>query len=52
MTYAALGNDVVGELLHFRAGASEQRDLEAVLGVEVHVQCRLRQIVPVMEVAS
>ncbi len=52
VAHAPLGDDVVSEFLHVRAGSLEHGDLHAVLMVEMHVQGRLREIVPVMEVAS
>ena len=52
VAHAALGNDVVGELLHVGAEALEHRDFHAAFVVEVHVQRRLRQIVTVVEVAG
>jgi hypothetical protein len=51
VAHTALGNDVVGKLLHFRAAAFEQRNLKTAVVIKVHMQCRLREIVPLMKVA-
>jgi hypothetical protein len=51
VAYAALCNDVIGELLHFRAAAFEERHLEAAVMIEVYVECRLREVMAVVEAA-
>jgi len=42
---AALGSDRVGEILHGRKIPSQNRDLEAVLVIEMHVQRRDLEVV-------
>ena len=52
VAHAALGDDVVGELLHVGAAALEHGDLDAAFVIEMHVQRRMRQIVAVVKVAG
>ena len=52
MAHAAFGDDVVGKFLHVGATAFEHGNFHAAVVIEMHVQCRLGEIVPVMEVAD
>jgi hypothetical protein len=52
VAHPALGNDVVGKLLHVGPAPFEHRDFETARLVEVHVQRRLRQIVTRVVVAG
>ena len=52
VAHAALGDDAVGELLHVGALALEHGDFETAFVVEMHVQCGVREIVAVVEVAG
>jgi hypothetical protein len=52
VAHAALGDDVVGEFLHFGAAALEHGDFHAALVVEMHVQRRVGEIVPGVKVAG
>ena len=47
---AALGNDVIGEMLHLGAGAAQGGNLHAVVVVEVDMQRRQREIMVAMVV--
>jgi hypothetical protein len=47
----ALGDDVVGKFLNFHAFAFQHGDLHATFVVKVHMERRLREIMPVMKVA-
>lgn len=50
VTDPALGDDVVGEMLHFTAVAAERRYLHASIVVEMNMQCRQRHTMMTMEV--
>ena len=50
VTHAALGDDVVGEMADFAAGALQRRHLHAAVVVEMHVQRRQRQVVMAVEI--
>ncbi len=52
MAHAALSNDVVGKMLHVGAAALEHRHLHTALVVQMNVQCCLREVMVVVEVAS
>ena len=52
VAHPALGNDMVGKLLHVGPAPFEHRDFETARLVEVHVQGRLRQIVARVVVAG
>src|ERR1700722_5627363 len=48
ISYAALGNDVVGEMLHLGSGAFQGRHFHAVVVVEVDMKRRHREIMMAM----
>lgn len=51
MAYAAFGNDMVGEFLHFAAASFQDRHLHASQMIEMNVQRRLREIMMIVKVA-
>lgn len=51
VSHASFGDDVVGEFLHFSAGALQDGHLHATFVVEVNMQCRLREIMMIMKIA-
>jgi len=48
----ALGDDVIRKFLHLRSAAFEYRNFHAGFVIEVHVKCRLREIMVLVVVAS
>src|SRR5262245_12393127 len=52
VTYAALGDDMIGERLHLGAAPLQHRDLETAVMIDVDVQCRLREIMMLVIVAG
>src|SRR3569833_2026631 len=44
VTDAALGDDLLGERLHFAPRALQHGDLETALGIDMHMQSGLREI--------
>src|SRR5580692_10387790 len=48
VAHAALGNDVVGEMLYLGSGPSQGRDFHAVVVVEVDMKRRHREIMMAM----
>ena len=52
VAHAALGNNVVGNLLYIRAAPLQHRDFETALVVEMHVQRRLCEVVMIVVAAG
>ena len=50
VAHAALGDDVIGEMLDLAAGALQRRHLHAAVVVEMDVQRRQRQIVVAVKI--
>ena len=51
MAHAALGNHVIGKLLHVSAASLEYGDFEAALVIKVYVQSCLREIMMFVVIA-
>jgi hypothetical protein len=49
VTHAALGDDVLAEMLHLARLAAQRRDLEASVMVEMHMQRGERQLVLIVK---
>ncbi len=49
VAHAALGDDVVGKRLHLGTASLEHANFDTTIVADVNVQCRLREVVMIVE---